>query len=89
MRQVGTTADKIIPCRRKSVRVKKAAEAVKKRISGNPRRSRNSPVLDPPQSRQVSGSSSRLWAETSEFVHIVLIGICVPEILKPTCRTVF
>ena len=71
--------------------MKKVVGAVKKRISGNPRRSRNSPVLDPPQSRQVSGSSSRLRAEISEFVHIVLIGIhfhVYPEILKSACRTV-
>ena len=39
-----TTADKAILCRRKSVRVKKVVGAVKKRISGNPRQSRNSPV---------------------------------------------
>ena len=88
----GTTADKIIPCRRKSVRVKKVVGAVKKRISGNPRRSRNSPVLDPPQSRQVPGSSSRLRAEISELMHIVLIGMHLQvylEIFKSICRTVF
>ena len=65
--------------------MKKVVEAVKKRISGNPRRSRNSPVLDPPQSRQVSGSSSMLRVAISKFVHIVLIGIhfhVYPEILK-------
>ena len=70
-----TTADKTIPCRRKSVCVKKVAEAVKKRISRNPRRSRISPVLVPPQSRQISGLSSRLRAGTSDFVHVVEIGI--------------
>ena len=63
------------PCRRKLVRVKKVVEAVKKRISRNPRRSRISPVLVPPQSRQVSGSSCMPRAEISEFVHVVVNGI--------------
>ena len=86
------TADKTIPSRRKSVRVRKVEEAVKTRISRNPRRSRISPVLVPPQSRQVSGSSSRPMAEISEFVHVVVIGIHCHvnlEILKSMCLTVF
>ena len=71
----GATADKTTPCRRKSVRVKKVVKAVKKRISRNPRRSRISPVLVPPLSRQVSGSSCMPRAEIYEFVHVVVIGI--------------
>ena len=55
--------------------VKKVVKAAKKRISRNPRRSRISPVLAPPQSRQISGSSSRLRVGISDFVHIVVIGI--------------
>ena len=55
---------------------------MKKRISRSPRRSRISPVLVPPPSRQVSGSSCMQRAEISEFVHIVVIGIptfpCIP-----------
>ena len=86
------TADKTTPSRRKSVCVKKVVEAVKKRISRNPRQSRLSPVLVPPQSRQVSGSSSRPRAEIPDFVHVVVIGIhfhvCL-EILKSMCLTVF
>ena len=73
--------------------MKEVVGAVKKIIFGNPLRSRNSPVLDQlPQSRQVSGSSSRLRAETSEFVHIFLIGIhfyAYPEISKSICCIVF
>ena len=88
----GTTADKAIPCRRKSVRVKKVVEAVKKRISRSSRPSRISPVLVPPPSRQVSGSSCMPRAEISEFVHVVVIGIHFHvrlEISKPICLTVF
>ena len=49
----GATADKTTPCRRKLVRVKRVVEAVKKRISRNPRRSRINPVLVPPSFRLV------------------------------------
>ena len=88
----GATADKTTPCRRKSVRVKKVVEAMKKRISRNPRRSRISPVLVPPPSRQVPGSSCMPRAEISEFVRVVVIGIhfhVYLKILKPICLTVF
>ena len=88
----GTTTDKTIPGRKKSARVKKVAEAMKKRISRNPRRSRLSTVFVSPQSCRVSGSSSMPRAEMSKFVHAVVIGIhfhVYLEILKPICLTVF
>ena len=88
----GATADKTTPCRRKSVRVRKVVEAVKRRIFRNPRRSRISCVLVPPPSRQVSGSSCMPRVEISEFVHVVVIGIhfhVYLEILKPICLTGF
>ena len=88
----GATADKTTPCRSKPVRVRKVVEAVKRRISSNPRRWRISPVLVSPPSRQVSASSCMPRAEISEFVHVVVIGIhfhVYLEILKPICLTVF